>query len=107
VQAVAEQIAGHPLGFLNPALYRLAGTPAFKDLKTAGVSTGVVRVDFLNGADATDGTVTSLRTLNDTGTIFARPGYDDVTGVGSPNGVSYFVAIAAASAAHHTPHTAA
>jgi hypothetical protein len=37
--------------------------------------------------------VTSLRTLNDTGTIFTRPGYDDVTGVGTPNGAAYLTAI--------------
>jgi hypothetical protein len=38
--------------------------------------------------------VTSLRTLNQTGTIFTRPGYDDVTGVGSPNGVFFLSAMA-------------
>jgi subtilase family serine protease len=104
IQAVANQLAGRSLGFLNPAVYRLAGSPAFRDIRTAGVSTGVVRVDYNNAVDDTDGTVTSLRTLNDTGTIFVRPGYDDVTGVGTPNGASYLVGITLASASHRTAH---
>lgn len=101
MQAVANQLARRPLGFLNPAVYRLAGTPAFRDIRTRGVRTGVVRVDYVNGADDTDGTITSLRTLNDTGTIFARPGYDDITGVGTPNGAAYLLGVTLASRAHH------
>jgi subtilase family serine protease len=97
VQAVANQLAHRPLGFINPAVYRLAGSGAFRDIRTQGVRTGVVRVDFLNTVDSTDGTVTSLRTLNDTGTIFVRRGYDDVTGVGSPNGAAYLAGIVIAS----------
>lgn len=46
---------------------------------------GVVRVNYNNGFDASGGTTTVLRTFNQTGSIYARPGYDDVTGVGSPN----------------------
>ena len=45
---------------------------------------GAVRVDFVNGTDGADGRTTSLRTFNQTQSIFTRPGYDDVTGVGSP-----------------------
>jgi subtilase family serine protease len=102
IQAVANQIARRSLGFINPAVYRLAGSPAFKDIRTAGVSTGVVRVDYVNSADDTDGLITSLRTLNDTGTIFVRPGYDDVTGVGTPNGAAYLVGLALASNSHRS-----
>jgi subtilase family serine protease len=94
IQAVANQVAHRRLGFINPALYKLNGTAAFHDIRGKGVRTGVVRVDFNNGADATDGTVTSLRTLNDTGTIFVRRGYDDVTGNGTPNGVAYLLGLA-------------
>jgi subtilase family serine protease len=106
IQAVANQVARRSLGFLNPTVYRLAGTPAFRDIRTAGVTSGVVRVDYVNGADDTDGTITSLRTLNETGTIFARPGYDDVTGVGTPNGAAYLLGVALASRAHHPAHAA-
>jgi subtilase family serine protease len=101
IQAVANQIARRPLGFLNPAVYRLAGSGAFKDIRSRGVTMGVVRVDFVNSADDTDGTITSLRTLNDTGTIFTRPGYDDVTGVGTPNGAAYLAAVTRPPAPTH------
>jgi hypothetical protein len=38
--------------------------------------------------DATDGLTTSLRTANQTGTIHTIPGYDDVTGIGTPIGAA-------------------
>ena len=44
---------------------------------------------------------TSLRTLDQTGTIYTRKGYDDVTGVGSPNGASFFTAVAGAQMRTH------
>ena len=95
--AVANQWRGSSLGFLNPRLYKLAGTSAFRDVtvaKPGTVTDGVVRVDFANGFDYTGGLLTSLRTLNQTQSIFVRPGYDDVTGVGSPNGFSFFYGMA-------------
>jgi len=85
VIAVADQVVGGSLGFLNPKLYNLAGTPAFRDIAPQGVTDGVVRVDYKNGFDGSAGLTTSLRTFNQTGTIFTRPGYDDVTGLGTPN----------------------
>jgi subtilase family serine protease len=95
VVAVADQVNGDSLGFLNPKIYKLAGSSAFRDVKhIQGVTDGVVRVDFVNGYDATGGLRTSLRTLNQTGTIFTRTGYDDVTGVGSPNGLSFLLSMA-------------
>jgi subtilase family serine protease len=98
VTAVADQVAGGSLGFLNPSVYKLAGSSSFRDVNHGrAVTDGVVRVDFLNGFNAADGTLTSLRTLNQTGTIFTRPGYDDVTGVGSPNGVSFLLGVATLS----------
>jgi subtilase family serine protease len=95
VVAVADQVNGNSLGFLNPKIYKLAGSSAFRDVNHGrAVTDGVVRVDFVNGYDAADGLTTSLRTLNQTGSIFTRAGYDDVTGVGSPNGVSFLLAMA-------------
>jgi subtilase family serine protease len=94
VVAVATQAAHRQLGFLNPKLYSLAGTNAFRDVNHGKrVTDAVVRVDFANGVDDSDGTLTSLRTLNQTGTIFTRRGYDDVTGVGSPNGWAFISSI--------------
>jgi subtilase family serine protease len=67
--ALADQEAGHPLGFVNPAIYRIARGPqyhkAFHDI-TTGNNTVV-----LNGV-----TVTGYQ---------AGPGWDPVTGWGSPN----------------------
>jgi subtilase family serine protease len=85
VIAVADQVVGGSLGFLNPKLYKKAGSPAYRDIASQGVTDGVVRVDYTNGFDASAGLITSLRTFNQTGTIFTRPGYDDVTGLGTPN----------------------
>jgi subtilase family serine protease len=95
VVAVADQVKGGSLGLLNPRIYKLAGSPAFRDVNSGRtVTDGVVRVDYLNGLDATGGLLTSLRTLNQTNTIYSRPGYDDVTGVGSPNGVAFLASMA-------------
>jgi subtilase family serine protease len=95
VVAVADQVKGGSLGFLNPKIYSLSGTSAFRDVNHGrAVTDGVVRVDFVNGYSAADGLVTSLRTFNQTGTIFTRPGYDDVTGLGSPNGLSFLASMA-------------
>ena len=93
--AVADQVHGGTLGFLNPKLYKLVGTSAFHDVNHGRqVTDGVVRVDYANGFDASNGLITSLRTFNQTGTIWTRKGYDDVTGVGTPNGVSFLEAMA-------------
>ena len=67
--ALADQEAGHPLGFVNPAIYRIARGPlyhqAFHDI-TTGNNTVV-----LNGA-----TITGYQT---------GPGWDPVTGWGTPD----------------------
>jgi subtilase family serine protease len=91
ITAVANQVAGGSLGFLNPVLYgNVYGTNAVRDVNHGRrVTDGLVRVDFDNGVDAADGTTLTVRTLNQTGTIYTRKGYDDVTGIGSPNGVRY------------------
>jgi subtilase family serine protease len=88
IEALADQAAGHPHSFANPAIYRL-GSSAFHDIVTPSSTLGVIRADFANSQDATNGKVFSLRSINQTGTIFTRPAYDDVTGVGTPNGAGY------------------
>jgi len=87
VVAVANQVFGSPLGFVNPLLYSQGiRTGLIGDVDHGrAVTDGVVRVDYVNGYNAAKGTVTTLRTLNQTGSIYTRKGYDDVTGVGSPN----------------------
>ncbi len=67
--ALADQDAGHPLGFVNPAIYQIARSPlyhkAFHD-----ITTGNNTVTF-NGV-----TITGYQ---------AGPGWDPVTGWGSPD----------------------
>ena len=94
ISALANQLNGGPLGFLNPKLYSLYQTNAFNDVKGQGVTRAVVRVDYANGVNASAGTITSLRSMNFTGTIVVRPGYDDVTGLGTPNGLAYLRGLA-------------
>jgi subtilase family serine protease len=69
VIALADQYAGHPLGFVNPALYRIGRSSlyhrAFHD-----VTTGTNTVVFSSQ------TIIGYR---------AGPGWDPVTGWGSPN----------------------
>ncbi|MEV0405302.1 S53 family peptidase [Actinoallomurus sp. NPDC050550] len=65
--ALADQAAGHDLGFVNPALYRIgrSARTAFHDVTTGD-----------NTVTVSDKTITGYP---------AAPGYDPVTGWGSPN----------------------
>ncbi len=71
--ALADQEAGHPLGFVNPAIYRIARGPlyheAFHDI-TTGNNTVVL------GSASPPVTITGFQ---------AGPGWDPVTGWGTPN----------------------
>ena len=91
--ALADQRAGHAHGFANPMFYRLAGSHAFRDIVNPPGIVAVVRSDFDNGEDATGGVTFSVRTMNQTGTLHTLPGYDDVTGVGTPNGAAFLNAL--------------
>ncbi len=46
---------------------------------------GVVRVDFVNGVNASNGIVYSVRQFDHDSSLVVTPGWDDVTGLGSPN----------------------
>lgn len=67
IVAIADQIAGHPLGFINPALYQIANTDTYHQ-------------DF---NDITIGNNTNI-TANVKG-YPAVPGWDPITGLGTPN----------------------
>jgi subtilase family serine protease len=88
VQALTTQARhGVPIGFANPLIYSLYGTSAYHDVTDHpfGPQTlSEVRVDFANGENASDGTITSLRVLGRDASLAATRGYDDVTGVGTP-----------------------
>ncbi|MGF7235937.1 MAG: S53 family peptidase [Frankia sp.] len=94
MEALAQQTAGHPLGFANPTIYRAARTKAFYDPASSDHTTAVVRVNYTNNEDASQGYGIVLRTFNLAQTINLRPGYDDVTGVGTVNGPASIKALA-------------
>jgi subtilase family serine protease len=85
LMALADQAAGHPHGFANPLFY--ANLNAFDDV--VSVKTAVARRNFNNSVDASAGTVDRLRTFDDysgSPTQFTGSGWDNVTGLGTPNG---------------------
>ena len=84
IMALADQAAGHPHGFANPVFYSLAGSPAFKDIVNPASTVAVVRANYNNGVDASAGLTYVLRTMNQTLSLQTTPGYDDVTGLGTP-----------------------
>jgi subtilase family serine protease len=86
LMALADQKCNCVHGFANPAFY--AHTGAFTDILS--VKTAVARRNYVNNVDASDGTVDRLRTFDDyTGspTQHTGPGWDNVTGLGVPNGI--------------------
>jgi subtilase family serine protease len=91
IEALAEQNAGRPLGFANPVIYLAKAAGAFRDVTDSPTGTApLAAVHTLLSVSATGQlTVTDvLATLGrsgDTG-LTCAPGYDDVTGVGSPAG---------------------
>ncbi|MGZ4703896.1 MAG: S53 family peptidase [Acidimicrobiales bacterium] len=89
VVALSDDLLGYHHGFINPRIYKtLNGTPGITDVQH--VVGAAVRIDFLNGVDDADGTVTSVRTFDFQGlTIKTTPGYDNVTGLGVPNGMQF------------------
>ena len=93
VMALADQRSWHPHGFANPALYALAGNRAYRDIVDPAGTIAAVRSDFANGENAADGVNYSVRTMNQTESLHTIPGYDDVTGVGTPNGEAFLGAL--------------
>ena len=85
IVALADQVAGHPLGLINPALYRLAaeGAPGIVDVRS-----GNNTVSFSQGGHE--------RTVRG---FSATKGYDLASGVGTVN-AAYFVRELAFAAGH-------
>ncbi len=99
VIARSDQQAGAPLGFVNPALYSLYGTPgAFYDILPAGKQ-DMSRADFANSIDASQGKLYTTRIVDYEGqevfceasgkcrsreyALHTAKGYDNMTGLGS------------------------
>ena len=98
VVAVADQLSRRPLGFINPLYYSLLGTRALHDIVAPRSPVAEVRTDFKNLLDPSGGFLFRLRTTDvQSSTLHDTPGYDDETGIGTPNGPSFFAAAAFAS----------
>ena len=76
--------AGHSVGLINPALYKLAGTNAFHDIVMPKHPLAVVRYDYADTQDPTTRLIPSLRTMGNLSTLHLTKGYDDATGLGTP-----------------------
>ena len=98
VVAVADQFSRHSLGFINPLYYRMLGTPALHDIVAPKTPQAEVRTDYVNLLNGHQGKLYKLQTIDvQSSTLHDTPGYDDETGVGTPDGPSFFYAAAAAT----------
>jgi subtilase family serine protease len=83
--ALANQAAGKNLGFVNPAMYKLASKGAFRDIVPDGSLGAGIRTEYVDGATPAKGTKSVLKTFEQyEGNAPAR-GYDTSTGLGSPS----------------------
>jgi subtilase family serine protease len=83
--ALSLQHSGRRAGLLNPTIYHDAATGPFTDVTGTPKDAGVVRVDFVNHIDASGGLRYLVATFNQDSSLTTTPGWDNVTGVGSPN----------------------
>ena len=84
MQADAQQLAGGaPIGFANPAIYARYGTRAYHDVTDRPLGRGFTPAVALPAGLVA--TVPILITLGMDEGLAATPGYDDVTGVGTPS----------------------
>ena len=92
VVAVADQFTHRSLGFINPLYYRLLGTPALHDIVAPPSPLAQVRTDYKNFLDSSQGFLYRLQTVDvQSSTLHDTPGYDNETGVGTPNGPAFFL----------------
>jgi subtilase family serine protease len=80
IQADAQQAQGAPIGFANPEIYIRATFGLFTDITDTPRTNDPLAV--VRGLP----TAPSLRMLGDGVDLHATKGYDNATGVGSPNG---------------------
>ena len=77
--------------FANPAFYGLAGSAAYRDVISPKQLTGAVRADYINSES---GAVRyTIRLMNQMLSLTVAKGYDDGTGLGSPNGGAFVSAL--------------
>ncbi len=59
-------------------MYSLAGSSSLRDVINPSSTVAMVRMDYVNSVDASNGTTASLRTANQTLSLATTPGWDDV-----------------------------
>ncbi|MGH3138731.1 MAG: S53 family peptidase [Gaiellales bacterium] len=79
IMALADQDAGAPHGFINPALYLMRGTGGLRDVTGGHDSLAVLRNALVGGH-----IVTRLRSIDRDTSLDTAVGWDPVTGLGSP-----------------------
>jgi subtilase family serine protease len=94
--AVADQYTHRSLGFVNPLYYDLLGTSSLHDLSAPAKPVAQVRTNYANNVDSSAGYTYELETIDvQSSTLHDTLGYDDETGVGSPDGPSFFARLRA------------
>jgi subtilase family serine protease len=78
IQADASTGRSVPIGFANPLLYSLHGSTAYHDITTPAVS---IAIASIRGS--------WLMTMDHDTSLATAYGYDDITGVGTPNGRTF------------------
>jgi subtilase family serine protease len=78
-------------GLANPALYAARGASYDVTKNLRSTYPGAIRVNYKNSENGSDGYTYITRTFDwdEPLTIHVRTGYDDITGVGSPNGTAW------------------
>jgi subtilase family serine protease len=93
--ADAQQGQRSTFGFLNPLMYRLAGTPAVHDVLPVNAAMPQQNRAAYLAADGTFPTsidVFDSQTHPDTSQVTAR-GYDTMTGIGTPDGAEFIIGL--------------
>jgi subtilase family serine protease len=100
IVTAAQQGQPASFGFVNPALYRLAGTGAVHDVRPVTSKTPTAYRGVWCGVDACG--IEALTTFDDQSLSMAGytgqvtlPGYDNMSGIGSPSGQAFITALRA------------
>jgi subtilase family serine protease len=93
VVADAVQYNGAAIGFINPLLYKDIDTSAITDVLAPSTREATVRTNLTDPTNSSSPLAWVLQTIDVPTTIFAGRGYDDQTGVGTPNGVFFLQAM--------------
>jgi subtilase family serine protease len=80
---------GIPLGFANPALYNQASTATFHDVTGSPQGGSVTEADVYGPAYGQSPTLSTMGQCSSTTALRCGPGYDTVSGIGSP-GPAFF-----------------